>query len=181
MLGNKKQKQKVVLLEGADPLSVTILGDLLSKELELKLIRNNYISNMYWSNSNKGYFEDLVSKHYLAEFLRRTGFSVVVDGSHITNYVQSKYNNKSLWISDILKVEKIFCCIEAKVAYCGNSKLKYDFPGREKDKFYKQYFQRFLQCELIGFDESCISRSVPGIEKKAFDNLIKLLGGSNCL
>jgi len=149
--------QKILFFEGVDKTGKSSIAKRLSK----------IISTLYFKNTTEKLFftDKTITKYrwldqlYLYEFLKQTGYSVIIDRGFISDLVYTRIfrkKNKET-IEKLIIVDKLFASIGAKIIYCYKTKNtfvddvididKYSSLSNEYDRFLKLSF-----CEILKLD-----------------------------
>ena len=149
--------QKILFFEGVDKTGKSNIAKCLSE----------IISAPYFKNTTEKLFftDKTITKYrwldqlYLYEFLKQTGYSVIIDRGFISDLVYTRIfrkKNKET-IEKLIIVDKLFASIGAKIIYCYKTKNtfvddvididKYSSLSNEYDRFLKLSF-----CEILKLD-----------------------------
>jgi len=149
--------QKILFFEGVDKTGKSNIAKRLSE----------IISTPYFKNTTEKLFftDKTITKYrwldqlYLYEFLKQTGYSVIIDRGFISDLVYTRIfrkKNKET-IEKLIIVDKLFASIGAKIIYCYKTKNtfvddvididKYSSLSNEYDRFLKLSF-----CEILKLD-----------------------------
>jgi len=149
--------QKILFFEGVDKTGKSSIAKRLSE----------IISTPYFKNTTEKLFftDKTITKYrwldqlYLYEFLKQTGYSVIIDRGFISDLVYTRIfrkKNKET-IEKLIIVDKLFASIGAKIIYCYKTKNtlvddvididKYSSLSNEYDRFLKLSF-----CEILKLD-----------------------------
>jgi hypothetical protein len=151
-------KQKVIIFEGPDCTGKTNISQRLSEIIRVPRYKNNVEKNFLFSSDSS---VAAYNSFYIADFLRETKISIILDRFHISEWVYSKVFERKTKEELILEAEKILSSIGAKIIYCFKTKRD-DFEdanvGIEKIPFiefeYDNYFRQHLKCDMFKLDTS---------------------------
>ena len=149
--------QKILFFEGVDKTGKSNIAKCLSE----------IISAPYFKNTTEKLFftDKTITKYrwldqlYLYEFLKQTGYSVIIDRGFISDLVYTRIfrkKNKET-IEKLIIVDKLFASIGAKIIYCYKTKNTFVDDVIDIDKYssLSNEYDRFLKlssCEILRLD-----------------------------
>ncbi len=152
-------KQQVIIFEGPDGTGKTEISKKLSEVLNIPRFKNELESSLVFDKNNSSHAA--YNSYYMAEFLKKTGYSAILDRLHVSEYVYSKFYGRKTNRDLLFAAEIELSSIEAKIIYCYKSEYsKYsdkhvDFEDIAKlDKEYRYFLENESICNFLALDTS---------------------------
>lgn len=156
--------QKILLLEGADGTGKTTLAKLLSSELNIPYFKRNNedfktsSEESYFVNNNKEFLNSLrFDQTYITQFLKQTGYSVIIDRAWPSEYVYSQVFSRPTDLTLLTELDDLYARLNAKIIITRCSK-----PFRQDKLVNNEYFKQithaydlfveWTKCETITLD-----------------------------
>ena len=108
-------KQKIILFEGPDKCGKTTIAKELSKFIDIPYFK--FTAHDYWDKSEY----ELATKFdqpFLAELLRQTGQSIIIDRGYPSEYVYGSAYNRNPDLDLIAKLDNMFAKLNTTIVFC---------------------------------------------------------------
>ena len=112
-------EQKIILFEGPDKCGKTTIAKELSKVLAIPYFK--FTAHDYWDKSEY----ELATKFdqpFLAELLRQTGYSMIIDRGYPSEYAYGHTFNRNPDLDLIAKLDDMFSKLNTTIVFCYKKK-----------------------------------------------------------
>lgn len=141
-------------MEGPDKVGKSTIAKELSKVLDIPYFK--FTAHDYWDKSEY----ELATKFdqpFLAELLRQTGYSMIIDRGYPSEYAYGKTFNRNVDLDLIGKLDKMFSNLNTTIVYCEkvNNEEKderFDIDKYNMLKFNYTQFFIVTKCKHIYLD-----------------------------
>ena len=154
----KMNKQKIILFDGPDKVGKSSIAKELSKVLDIPYFK--FTKHDYWAK--KEY--ELATKFdqpFLAELLRMTGYSLIIDRGYPSEYAYAPVFDRELDEKLILDLDDMFSKLNTTIVICTKGNIvEHDekAPIEKQDKLIERYkdFYNNTKCNKIYLETSLV-------------------------
>lgn len=144
--------QRLIIFEGPDSTGKSEIAKRLSYLLGIPYFKNENEKAMFKQSSFK---ESLQGSLFLAQFLKQTGHSAIIDRAHGSEFVYSLVFKRETSPMLIGEIDDVYASMRAKIIYCYKDKLegyKDDLVDVKFVDMIKEGYNRFLKitaCDVL--------------------------------
>lgn len=149
-------KQKIIILEGCDGTGKTEIGKELSKWINIPYFKNNKEHLHFFDEDLTRY--RFLDQLYIYEFLKQTGYSVIVDRAFPSDIVYTNvFRPNEELINTLYDIDEKFSNLDTTILYCykQNNSTNDEIINSDKYKDITFEYERYLQntkCRVMKLD-----------------------------